>query len=111
VRDNHLTEDGRAHLQRDVVLGDDRLLVAGHRELADVDLLHPVDEGRQDVQARLVDRLELAEALDHADAPLLYDLDEAGREQGHHPDGRQGRHDDDPHHLSGRREQNHGVPL
>ena len=79
---DHLAEDGGGDPQRDVVRGDHRLLVPGHGELAHVDLLHPVDEGAQDAQAGLVDRLELAEALDHADAALLDDLEAARHEPG-----------------------------
>ena len=106
---DHLAEDGGADLERHVVLRDHGLLVPRHRELAHVDLLHLVDEGHQDPHAGLVDRLELAQPLDDADAPLLDDLDEAREEEGAEPDSRQYCDDDDTEHFSGRCE--HAGPL
>ncbi len=104
-----LAEDGRAHLQRHVVLGDDRLLVARPRELADVHLVHPVGEGEQHVEARLADGPELAEALDHPHAALLDHLQrgleedddqgEDGEPEHRHPDVRCSRTDDHGDHL------------
>ena len=108
---DHLAEDGRADLQRDVVLRDDRLLVPGHRELAHVDLLHPVDERHRMCRPGWSTALNSPRRLTTPDAPLLDDLDEAGDEQGRHPDGGQDCDDDDPHHLASRCEQDHGVPL
>ena len=77
-----LTEDGGAHPQRDVVLGDHRLLVTRPGELAHVDLVHPVGQRQEHMESGLVDRLELAEALDDADTALLHHL-EAGLQEDH----------------------------
>ena len=67
----HLTEDRGTDLQRDIVLCDDRLLITGTGELADVHLVHAIGQWHQHMEAWLLDGPVLAEPLDHADAALL----------------------------------------
>ena len=70
-----LGEDRGVHGHHDVVLRDDLLAVAGHRDLAHVDALQAVDERRDDHEAGLVGLAVLTESLDDADLALLHDVD------------------------------------
>src|SRR5207253_7041463 len=67
-----LAEDGRGHLDGDVVAADDLLAIARARNLTDVDQLELVDEGHQQDDAGLADGAILTEPLDDADLALLH---------------------------------------
>ena len=73
-----LAEDGGVDADGDVVARDDVLLVASPGRLADVDKDHRVDQWDEERQARLPDRVELANTLHDADITLLDDVDGAG---------------------------------
>ena len=75
-----LGEDRGVHRDDHVVLGDDLLAVAGARVFAHVDGDELVDERRDDHEARLVDRPELAEPGRHPDEPLLDEVDRVAQE-------------------------------
>src|SRR5438270_9224356 len=73
-----LAEDGGIDAHGDVVARNDVLFVAGSGRLTDVDQHHRVNERHQEGQTGLADRMELADARDHADVTLLDDGDGAG---------------------------------
>src|SRR2546423_412075 len=80
LRIDDLAEDGGVDADRDVVTGDDLLLVAGPRRLADVNEHHRVEERHQEGHAWLAHRMELAEALHDALVTLLDDVDGSGND-------------------------------
>ena len=98
LRIDHLAEDGGIDADRDVVAGDDFLLVPGAGRFTDIDQAHGIDEWHEERDARLADGMELSSSLDDSDESLLDDVDGAGdddeREQDEDaPDDQRCRHD------------------